>query len=449
MKSFQRILWMAAALFVSHSAMAQSAVDAARILDVETGFGARALGMGGAYLGVADDYSAAYWNPAGLALIKRSEFYLEFSHFRLNNDATYQKELTGGAVNATKFNAIGLVLPVPTERGSLVFSLGYQKVKDFDYINQFGGISDADNGLSLPVDTTGQLYDFFGKDLRRDEVITDEGSLNQYNLAGAIDISPNISVGLALNYWTGTSEYRLEFSQEDILNNFPDFPADFDRYTETRSITADYSAFSAVLSGLYRVGRSARVGFTYATPVKFNINETYFLNSSLAFDNGDSFEFDSEEGQFEYDVQIPFELGAGAAVNIGPLLASGSVRYRDWSQMKFKSPDFLKDENSQIRSDYRETVQWRLGGEFPLPLSNAKVRAGYTRIPNPLKGAKSETDKEFFTLGAGLLLERYLQVDIAAALGKWQQESADDLAPEASREDISYRKFLLTFSYRF
>lgn len=32
---------------------------------LRSGFGARALGMGGAYVAIADDYSAPYWNPAG------------------------------------------------------------------------------------------------------------------------------------------------------------------------------------------------------------------------------------------------------------------------------------------------------------------------------------------------------------------------------------------------
>lgn len=35
-----------------------------------SGFGARALGMGGAFTAVADDGTAAYWNPAGLAQVK-------------------------------------------------------------------------------------------------------------------------------------------------------------------------------------------------------------------------------------------------------------------------------------------------------------------------------------------------------------------------------------------
>ena len=42
------------------------------------GVGARALGMGGAFTAVADDGSASYWNPAGLAMIDRPE--LLFMH---------------------------------------------------------------------------------------------------------------------------------------------------------------------------------------------------------------------------------------------------------------------------------------------------------------------------------------------------------------------------------
>src|SRR3989339_1392902 len=38
------------------------------------GAGARALGMGGAFFAVADDATASYWNPAGLALLERKEF---------------------------------------------------------------------------------------------------------------------------------------------------------------------------------------------------------------------------------------------------------------------------------------------------------------------------------------------------------------------------------------
>src|SRR5579872_2550899 len=37
------------------------------------GVGARALGMGGAFVAVADDATSAYWNPAGLSFIPNIE----------------------------------------------------------------------------------------------------------------------------------------------------------------------------------------------------------------------------------------------------------------------------------------------------------------------------------------------------------------------------------------
>ncbi len=38
-----------------------------------TGFGAKALGMGGAFVSIADDASAVYWNPAGLCQMDRRQ----------------------------------------------------------------------------------------------------------------------------------------------------------------------------------------------------------------------------------------------------------------------------------------------------------------------------------------------------------------------------------------
>ena len=42
--------------------------------------GARPLGMGGAFVGVADDANALNWNPAGLPGLRRTEFTSSYSN---------------------------------------------------------------------------------------------------------------------------------------------------------------------------------------------------------------------------------------------------------------------------------------------------------------------------------------------------------------------------------
>jgi len=42
---------------------------------LKIGIGSRAASMGGAFVGIADDASCLYWNPAGAAQMKQSEFY--------------------------------------------------------------------------------------------------------------------------------------------------------------------------------------------------------------------------------------------------------------------------------------------------------------------------------------------------------------------------------------
>jgi len=42
------------------------------------GLGSRALSMGGAYIGLADDWTASYWNPAGLAQLEGAGAGIDF-----------------------------------------------------------------------------------------------------------------------------------------------------------------------------------------------------------------------------------------------------------------------------------------------------------------------------------------------------------------------------------
>ena len=57
---------------VSKGAIAEEGSHAAEFLS--HGVGARALGMGSSFVSIADDATAAYWNPAGLVQIPTARF---------------------------------------------------------------------------------------------------------------------------------------------------------------------------------------------------------------------------------------------------------------------------------------------------------------------------------------------------------------------------------------
>jgi len=68
----KKIKYLLIALIVLGSSIPGSAQKyAAEFLTV--GIGARALGMGGAFVAIANDATASYWNPAGLALLRQRE----------------------------------------------------------------------------------------------------------------------------------------------------------------------------------------------------------------------------------------------------------------------------------------------------------------------------------------------------------------------------------------
>ncbi len=446
-------------ILIPTSIWAQNTDDAVRITDNMTGFGARALGMGGAYSAVADDYSAIYWNPAGLAQMRKTEFWMGLSNFKLNNDITFQNNPSTASNSATKFNSIGIAFPVPTYRGSLVFAFGYQRLKDFEYANQFRGISSAGTDrLSFVLDSTDNLYDFFNRPVQKQEYITDEGSINQWSIAGAMDVSPNMSVGASLNYWTGSSDYQLDFTQVDTFNNFNVFPADFNDYVENQTLLTKYSSFSLKLSGMFHAGRYARIGVGIDLPQTFSVKEDYRNSSSLSFDDGYVADFGTDNGTFEYNVKIPFRFSGGISASLGPALLTGSAKYTDWSQVKFAMPsnaslndDYssLLDQNKYFKTNYRGTLTLRFGGEVGIPFYDSQLRAGYIYDPNPLKNLSSDNDRKYFTFGGGVLLDRIIKLDLAYLRGTWKQTTYDNLAPSGSQEDITVQKLVLTVAYRF
>ena len=75
------------------------------------GLGARAFGMGGAFVGLADDGTAAYWNPAGLIQLEKPEVSLMYSALSLDrkyNFLNYARPLSGDSAIALSIINFGV-----------------------------------------------------------------------------------------------------------------------------------------------------------------------------------------------------------------------------------------------------------------------------------------------------------------------------------------------------
>jgi len=78
---------VAAAVLVAPAAAKQSFGGASDIFNV--GAGARSMGMGSAFTGLADDASAAYFNPAGLAFIDEHQLMVMHAPLFINSQYNY------------------------------------------------------------------------------------------------------------------------------------------------------------------------------------------------------------------------------------------------------------------------------------------------------------------------------------------------------------------------
>jgi long-subunit fatty acid transport protein len=94
--------------------------------------------MGGAFLAVSDDPSAASWNPAGLSRIDKAQMNLSFSSYMGRreysttlNSSTFNYGISGeleNNVNALSFASI--VIPFTLRDRDLVGGILYQRLVD-------------------------------------------------------------------------------------------------------------------------------------------------------------------------------------------------------------------------------------------------------------------------------------------------------------------------------
>lgn len=389
------------------------------------GIGARGLGMGGAQIAAGMDGTALVYNPALLARIRRIEILTGMSHDRLSNDensyptwSTPDKAFDGKSKSFTRLNALDVSIPVPTYRGSAVVGFGVNRVMSFDHVFQFG--HDWSDG-----------FDTWGTE-RGSELET--GGLYLYSAGGAIDFSPRLSVGGALNLYHGRDNYTWVYFREQTFTS----SEKYSQYIESR-----YTGVSVRVGMSANLNHNLQVGVTVESPISFAIDGEFSEDGWLYPD------------EFEYELRHPFSFGAGAALSINRLQLALDLHYTDWRQMEYTEYANMAIANQLFDLYYRETVKLNIGAEYMLPRMGVKLRAGYMYDPIPYADFLVKNDRDFVTFGVGFLIDRMMTLDIAFITGSYEYTLPDasigpirGLSADAMFEKYSVNRIYVTTAFR-
>ena len=253
-----------------------------------------------------------------------------------------------------------------------------------------------------------------------------------------MDLSPILSAGLALRFWTGYDDYSWTavtlFSEPNTWSR------------TDQSINTDLSGFNVITGVLLRTTPWLRIGAALETPLKLKHREQYDYFSETI--SPVQYSTDGFSARYDYHISRPFRSSIAAVAMIRRFGLSVDAVLNDWSQVAFQDePPYIglsQDQaNREAARRLRTTADFHAGCEYWIPFIDARVQAGYAFLPSPLKNKTVSGDKNVFSGGFSILLDQALQVQGTVALTKWNRSIG------GWEEKLQFSQFLVTLSYRF
>jgi long-chain fatty acid transport protein len=316
--------------------------------------GARANGMGRAFIGLADDATAAVANPAGLASLTRPQVYVEYKNTRLRVDrlsgptslSTLSTSPFGDTINAVSF----LSVAYPIGHGITVSFARHQFLdheETFDYAPR---VEASNNGRTFfAVHATSQF--------------------NAASYMGAAAMSllkDTVRVGVSIAANRLSAESDLVRYNNNYSTNPPTSTGVVNQ--EIRIPSSSSTSASVTVGGMYRPNDVLSVGAVYIKAPSFTFSED-FLNSngvqvSGTMPNGTSVTFPAD-----LSLHVPSRFGAGVAVR-PTQLGSRLLAVFDVSRINYSdlAKDFVVTNNlsavlpENFTMDDRTEVHF--GGEY-------------------------------------------------------------------------------------
>jgi hypothetical protein len=203
-----------------------------------------------------------------------------------------------------------------------------------------------------------------------------------------------------------------------------------------------------------------RLGAAVHTPTFLAMSDRYDASISSSFLEIGGFSRTFSNDLYEYNIEVPFKFMGGVAYTFGDhdskwrSIVSADCEYVSYVTMKLRNGsdgyDFF-NENQDIESAYRNTVNFRLGAE--LGYDNVAVRAGFATYGNPYKShIKKNGAVNFYSLGLGYRSSIFF-ADFAYMIAVQEDKSYMYASNEVSSSEISYHilqnNIMMTLGLRF
>ena len=391
-----------------------------------SGVGSKAINMGGAFRGLADDWSAAYWNPAGLAQLDESEVTAML--VGISPRVEYNPDLTYGGVDVGYRSGM---TRYPDDKTNFL--------PDFSGFFKFEGFEDYTVGLAIfvPMGLSSQ-WDLFNP--------TPEMDIGQpfpyYDHKATLtvlDFHPTVarsfmdgkfSLGAGLSIQRGDVVFKKTFLRPSGI------PIPHEYLLIDSEVEGDGWGYGANFGLLYKLSDKMQFGISGKTSTTLKLKGTatqelftfhddvlrdVLLNSVTTLQDSllvrYLFATDSHVAgpSAKADLKTPADIGFGLAIKpTDKLTLAGQVDYTMWSaldsiliELNGLDPMGAPAENTPIVLKWDDTVRFSFGGEYWLkdPLA---LRFGYFFDPSPIPDETFTPlipdlgDKNSFNIGLAL-----------------------------------------------
>lgn len=433
--SLTLVLWITTVPALLPYAQAQApAPSEFTALPLPVGSGARALGQGGAFVAVADDATAGVWNPAGLSQLERPEVSIVGTHLATRQRFDDAQNAEGpDTVTSVDFGAdegearfdlnfLSVTYPTRVWGRNLVVSLNYHQRYDFHQRLRFSTASTVAG--PLPTDVN-QKFDFRA-----------EGGIGVLSPAVAVEVTPRLSLGLAVNLLRNeflgddayTQDLRLATEQRIDLGLPPPVGTGSTRYTDHTVV--DFSGTSTTLGVMWRAWQHRGSVLTLAAAVETqftaDVDRATRVTRYDQVQDGMPIPDEAAETKSRLRVDFPLSATVGAALRLSDCttiaLDLGWTQWSEWVQEDQETGQRTRPiGGASADADVDDLFTARLGMEHVLSVAAGKVplRAGFFYDPRP--GLGNEQSIYGLSLGSGFTTPRF-SLDAA-----YQYRTGDDL----------------------